>query len=66
MCGALGFWKQAMKERLCDSQNIVLKPDVTSSIAAYENAVEVRSLADLDKIAVSWNIILHCLLKCRC
>ncbi len=50
MLGALRFWKLAMEERNCDLKNVMGKPSIPSAIAAYENAVEVRTMDELDEL----------------
>ncbi|KAB7499268.1 Protein fem-1-like protein C [Armadillidium nasatum] len=50
MLGALKFWKLAMMERYEDGKMIFRKPKQLSPVSAYENAVEVETLHQLDEI----------------
>lgn len=50
MLGAILFWRQAMEERFANEYHPVLKPERTSSIAAYENSKEVVSIDQLDEL----------------
>ena len=50
MLGALGYWKRAMRERYSDKGSLIEKPTDMSPIAAYENAIEVRTTQELDDV----------------
>ena len=50
MLGAVEFWRKAMKERFSDSRAPMPKTLPSSQIAAYENAIEVTSLDQLDDL----------------
>jgi len=50
MLGALGLWKRAMEERYQNGVLVMPKALVSSPISAYENTVEVESVAALEEI----------------
>lgn len=50
MLGALGLWKRAMEERYQDGVLVIPKALVSSPISAYENTLEVESVAALEEI----------------
>ncbi len=50
MQGALRCWKLAMEERHADPDDVITKPDTRTPIAAYENAVETRTMHELQEI----------------
>ena len=50
--GALKYWKEGMVERYGDSANVIEKPVATNPIAAYENALEIRTMEQLKDIIV--------------
>merc|ERR1712226_1351894 len=50
MLGALKLWKRAMEERYEDGDLVIPKALVKSPISAYENTLEVESVAALEEI----------------
>merc|ERR1719384_241766 len=50
MLGALKLWKRAMEERYEDGVLVIPKALVKSPISAYENTLEVESVAALEEI----------------
>ncbi|XP_067124477.1 protein fem-1 homolog C [Centruroides vittatus] len=50
MTGALKLWRRAMEERYQNGDMPLEKPLISSPIAAYENAMEVRSVSQLDEL----------------
>lgn len=50
MLGALSLWKRAMEERYQNGVLVMPKALVSSPISAYENTVEVESVAALEEI----------------
>lgn len=50
MLGALRYWRQAMDERNKNSPTKITKSDTQTLIAAYENAVEVKTYEELDEL----------------
>merc|ERR1719460_3055789 len=50
MLGALKLWKRAMEERYKDGVLVIPKALVKSPISAYENTLEVESVAALEEI----------------
>jgi len=50
MLGALKLWKRAMEERYEEGVLVIPKALVKSPISAYENTVEVETVAELEQI----------------
>ncbi|XP_013398417.1 protein fem-1 homolog A [Lingula anatina] len=50
MLGALQYWRMALDERHRDHKSIIPKPTTDSVVAAYENAVEVKTYEELDEL----------------
>ena len=50
MLGALKLWKRAMEERYEDGVLVIPKALVKSPISAYENTLEVETVAELEQI----------------
>merc|ERR1712226_492761 len=50
MLGALKLWKRAMEERYVEGELVCPKIRLASPIAAYENTLEVQTLAQLEEI----------------
>ena len=50
MLGALKFWKLAMAERYCIDKARLNKPSGASPIPAYENAIEVQTVDELNEL----------------
>ena len=50
MLGALKFWKLAMADRYCIDRVRLNKPTATSPIPAYENAIEVLTVDELNEL----------------
>lgn len=62
MLGALKLWKRAMEERYEDGVLVIPKALVKSPISAYENTLEVESVAALEEIISGgyFDILLFC------
>ena len=50
--GALKYWKEGMMERYSYPNNVIEKPVAQTPIAAYENALEFRTMEQLKDIIV--------------
>ena len=50
MMGALAYWKRGMLERVRDPSHIVDKPKSKLENSAYDNAIEARTLEELDEL----------------
>lgn len=50
MLGALKLWRRAMEERYYSGEKPLCKPSNPSPIAAYENAVEVTTMEQLEEL----------------